>query len=94
MLALPFWPRLLAAVAYAFTPIFLANLVFAERFRDTADSTSAFAANLLGTIAGGVLEYLSLVLGYRNLLILVGLLYAVAFIAGRGALRRLSAART
>jgi spermidine synthase len=94
LLALPFWPRLLAAVAYAFTPIFLANLVFAERFRDTADSTSAFAANLLGTIVGGVLEYLSLVLGYRNLLILVGLLYAAAFIAGRGALRRLSTART
>jgi hypothetical protein len=41
-----------------------------------------------------VLEYLSLVLGYRNLLILVGLLYAAAFIAGRGALRRLSTART
>src|SRR5205814_674595 len=28
LLALSFWPRLLAAVAVAFTPVFLANLIF------------------------------------------------------------------
>jgi hypothetical protein len=83
LLALPFWPRLLVAVAYSFAPIFLANLIFAERFKDTARSTSAFATNLLGAILGGVLEYTSLFTGYQALLILVGVIYALAFLVGR-----------
>ena len=76
-------PRFLAAVAIAFTPIFLANLVFAQRFREVGSSTTAFGANLLGAMAGGVLEYLALITGYRFLLIVVGGLYALAFVFGR-----------
>ena len=89
LLALSPAPRFLAAVAIAFAPIFLANLVFAQRFRDVAASNIAFAANLLGAIVGGTLEYLSLVTGYSFLLIVVGALYAVAFLID--ALRRRSA---
>ena len=73
-------PRFLAAVAVAFVPIFLANLIFAERFRDTDDPTAAFGANLLGAMVGGTLEYVSLLTGYRALLIVVGLLYGVAYL--------------
>jgi hypothetical protein len=87
LLTLSLLPRLIVASAYSFAPIFLANLLFAERFRDTADSISAFATNLLGAILGGTLEYLALLTGYRNLLIVVGLLYGVAFIFGRRFLR-------
>ena len=76
-------PRFFAAVAVAFAPIFLANLVFAERFRDVGASTLAFGANLLGAIAGGVLEYLALATGYRFLLVVVAILYALAFAARR-----------
>ncbi len=76
-------PRFFAAVAVAFAPIFLANLVFAERFRDIGTSTIAFGANLLGAIIGGVLEYLALVTGYRFLLVIVAILYALAFISRR-----------
>ena len=72
--------RLVAAVALAFTPIFLANLVFAERFRDTAKATAAFGANLLGAMLGGLAEYLSLIVGYRHLLLVVAALYAAAFL--------------
>ena len=63
----------------AFLPVFLANLIFAERFRDTARSTVAFGANLLGAMLGGVLEYGALVVGYRNLLFAVAVLYGLAF---------------
>jgi hypothetical protein len=80
LLALSPVPRFVAAVAVAFAPIFLANLVFAQRFRDVAASNIAFAANLLGAIVGGMLEYLSLVTGYRFLLVVVGMLYALAFL--------------
>jgi hypothetical protein len=83
LLGLPFWPRLIAAVVLAFTPIFIANLVFAQRFRDTSDAVTAFGANLLGAMVGGVLEYTSMVVGYRNLLLVALIAYGLAFFTGR-----------
>jgi protein-L-isoaspartate O-methyltransferase len=83
LLALSPLPRFLAAAAIAFAPVFLANLIFSQRFRDTASSTAAFAANLLGAIIGGALEYAALVTGYRFLLIVIAGLYALAFLTGR-----------
>ena len=80
MLPLPFWPRLIAATLLAFIPIYLANIAFAKRFRESGDSQSAFAINLLGTIVGGCLEYAALFTGYNNLIIVTGLLYLLAFV--------------
>ena len=80
LLGLPVVPRLLAAIALAFFPIFVANLIFAERFRDTSDATVAFGANLLGAMVGGTLEYLSLLTGFRGLLFLVAALYGAAYL--------------
>lgn len=82
LLALPWWPRLAAAVALAFAPIFVANLIFAERFRGVGSSTVAFGANLLGAMVGGVIEYAALVTGYRNLMIVVAALYSLALLSG------------
>jgi hypothetical protein len=79
-------PRFLAATVIAFLPIFTANLVFAQRFKSTSASATAFGANLLGAMFGGILEYTSLMIGYRSLLIVVGLLYAAAFVLGRNQL--------
>ncbi len=76
-------PRFFAAVAIAFAPIYLANLVFSQRFAAVGSSTIAFATNLLGAIVGGMLEYLSLVTGYRALLVVVAVLYAMAFVTNR-----------
>src|SRR5437764_2427753 len=75
--------RFVVAAVLAFAPILLANLVFAQRFREVGSSTTAFGANLLGAIVGGILEYLSLVTGYRFLLVLVAVLYGLAFAFGR-----------
>jgi hypothetical protein len=83
LLGLPVVPRFVIAIVVAFAPVFLANLVFARRFRDVAASNLAFATNLLGAMLGGVLEYASLVTGYRALLIMIGLLYAGAFMLQR-----------
>jgi len=79
LLVLPVPLRLLAAVLVAFTPVFAANVVFAKRFAEAADPTTAFGANLLGAILGGCLEYLALVVGYRGLLVVAGALYLGAF---------------
>jgi SAM-dependent methyltransferase len=83
LLGLPFIPRLVIAVVLAFLPIFIANLVFAQRFRDTNDALTAFSANLLGAMVGGLLEYTSMVLGYRNLLLVALVAYGLAFVSGR-----------
>ena len=89
LLSLPPAPRLVAATTLVFAPVFFANLVFASRFREAGSSTVAFGANLLGAMLGGVLEYSSLVVGYRALLPVTAALYGLAFLFGR---RRLGTA--
>jgi hypothetical protein len=84
LLSLDATPRFVVAVALWFTPIFIANLVFAERFRNVEASNLAFGANLLGAMVGGVLEYVSLLVGYQPLLLIVAVLYGLAFLTGRG----------
>ena len=71
LLELSIGPRFVAAVALAFAPIFVANLVFAQRFKETSKTTVAFGANLLGAMLGGVVEYAAIAVGYQALLILV-----------------------
>jgi hypothetical protein len=79
LLHLSFGLRFLTAVTLAFTPIFLANLIFAHRFRDVGSSTVAFGANLLGAMVGGAVEYASLLVGFRALLFVVAGFYLLAF---------------
>ena len=81
MLSLELVPRGLVAIVISFLPIFAANVIFAKRFAETADAPLAFGTNLLGAIVGGCLEYLSLVFGYRALLIVAGVLYVAAYLA-------------
>jgi uncharacterized membrane protein len=83
LLGLSWEARLPAAIALAFAPIFFANLIFAERFKTVGASTVAFGANLLGALVGGLLEYSALLVGYRALLLVTAVLYALAFVSGR-----------
>ncbi len=76
----PVWLRYTLAAALAFTPVFIANLVFTYSFRDTKTADMAFASNLLGAMVGGALEYLALLTGYRLLLVVVAGLYLVAWL--------------
>lgn len=87
--------RYAVASLVAFLPIFLANVVFAGSFRLTGGAADlAFASNLLGIVAGGMLEYTALLFGYRHLLLLAMGFYALAALASwlktpRPELRRL-----
>jgi hypothetical protein len=90
LLDLPVVLRFLAGSALAFAPVFLANLVFAQRFAGVETAGTAFAANLLGAMVGGTLEYIALITGYRFILIVIGVLYALAFITGLRARPRLA----
>lgn len=83
LLGLPVPLRLLFAVAIAFAPVFFANLLFTSRFKNAANPTAAFAANLFGAMIGGCLEYLSLILGYQWLLAVAAGLYLIAVLVGQ-----------
>src|SRR5229473_4062284 len=72
--------RYLLARALAFAPVFLANIIFTNSFRDSETADIAFASNLLGIIFGAGLEYFSMLIGYRLLLIPVIVFYALALL--------------
>ena len=72
--------RYLLASILAFTPVFLANIIFANSFRDSEAADIAFASNLLGIMVGGAMEYFSMLIGYRLLLIPVIVFYACALL--------------
>jgi SAM-dependent methyltransferase len=76
----PPWLRYLLAGVVAFAPVFLANLVFTYSFRDTRTADMAFASNLLGAMVGGAMEYVALLTGYRALLLVVAVLYGLAWL--------------
>ena len=76
----PPWLRYLLAAALAFAPVFCANLVFTASFRDSRTADMAFASNLLGAMVGGALEYLALITGYHALLVVVAVLYGLAWL--------------
>jgi SAM-dependent methyltransferase len=76
----PPWLRYVIAAVIAFAPVFFANLVFSYSFRDTTTADMAFASNLLGAMVGGAIEYLALITGYGSLLIVVALLYGLAWL--------------
>ena len=80
LLSLDVWARAPVAIVITVLPIFAANIIFAKRFAETASAPLAFGTNLLGAILGGCLEYLSLVVGYRGLLVIAGALYLAAFL--------------
>ena len=63
-----------------FSPVFCAGLLFSASFKESASTADDFGANLLGAMVGGVGEYLSLLAGYRFLLVLVALCYVLAIV--------------
>lgn len=61
-------------------PILFAGVVFACSFRNSDSPELAFGANIAGAVLGGLLEYLSLVVGYQWLLVIAGALYALSLV--------------
>ncbi|MEP6810616.1 MAG: spermidine synthase [Chthoniobacterales bacterium] len=79
--------RYAIASCLAFAPVFLANVIFSHSFRETELADIAFASNLFGIMAGGMLEYLSMLWGYHALLWLVIAFYVLAMVWRRTGLR-------
>jgi len=73
--------RLVAAMILMAAPIFFAAFIFARSYKQTPDPDLAFASNLFGAVIGGLLEYSSLVVGFRTLLPIALVLYALSYVA-------------
>jgi hypothetical protein len=69
--------------ALMFSPILCAGLLFGSAIKDSTSVARDYGTNLLGAMAGGVAEYLSLVTGFRALLFVIAGCYIVAVLARR-----------
>src|SRR5690606_32273487 len=69
LLALPAALRAGVASLVLFLPIFLAGMIFARSFLQSANPGQDLGSNVLGAMAGGCLENLSVVLGFRWLVV-------------------------
>ena len=72
--------RYAIASGLIFAPVFLANVIFSNSFRETELADVSFASNLLGIMVGGMLEYFSMLVGYHMLLVAVIAFYFLAMI--------------
>lgn len=63
-----------------FSPVLLAGLLFSGSLKQADNVAFAYGANLLGSMLGGVAEYLALVTGYRLLLVAIALCYLTAIV--------------
>ncbi|MGA8201683.1 MAG: hypothetical protein WB814_16570 [Candidatus Sulfotelmatobacter sp.] len=69
------------AVAVFSIPVVFAGILFSSQFRTVESQSAALGANLLGAVAGGLMENLSLVFGMRALLLIAMGIYTLAGVA-------------
>ena len=84
--AIGFESRAVESIFYAvlmFSPILCAGLLFGSAIKRSTSVSRDYGTNLLGAMVGGVGEYLSLVTGFRTLLLLIALCYVGAVAARR-----------
>jgi SAM-dependent methyltransferase len=86
-LGLPSPAREVVSCAVVFVPIFFAGVIFAASFRDSSQPDVDFGSNIGGAILGGLSENLSLVFGFKNLILLAMVYYGLSALLrpGRGA---------
>jgi hypothetical protein len=73
--------RLLAVVVLT-CPLFFSGMIFSTMLNSTADVSGAMAANLLGAMCGGLLEYNSMYFGFLFQYQVALAIYAAAFLTG------------
>lgn len=82
LLAWDNWVRDYVVASVLALPLFFAGLVFARHIQREKVPSAALGSNLVGALAGGVLEYSSMMYGLKTLYLLAALLYLAAFYFG------------
>ena len=90
VLSFAFGGRLLWTLLVVPLPVFFAGIIFSTTFRDAAQPSAAFGANLIGAMIGGFCEYLAMAVGNHRLSLLVMIAYLgslLVLVASRRSLR-------
>jgi spermidine synthase len=82
-LALPGAGKAAVSCAVIFVPIFFAGIIFGASFRDSIQPDVDFGSNIAGAILGGLSENLSLLVGFKNLLIIALCFYVLSAVLRR-----------
>lgn len=80
VLGFPFPARLLWAIVAVPLPVFFAGIIFSTTFREAADPSAVFGANLIGAMLGGFCEYLAMAVGSWRLSLLVAVAYGLSLL--------------
>ena len=87
--------RIVLAALWVAAPIFFTSLIFSRTFEKVTDTATAFGANLLGVVTGGILEYTSMIVGLDALYLFALAIYAgAALVEPRGSDASQRAVRT
>lgn len=78
----------LSTLALLTCPVIFSGIVFSSLLKRGGNVSEIMAANLLGAMCGGLIEYNSMYFGFAALYIFAFLLYAAAFLAGSAFLKK------
>ncbi len=73
--------RIIASMFFVAAPVFFASVCFSRLFRRQRAVGYPLGVNLIGTMIGGWIEYLSMVLGIRAIWLVLLAIYAAAWMA-------------
>lgn len=79
--------RAVAAGVIFLGPVYFAGLLFATLIENEASFYQAYASNVLGAMVGGACEYLSIVVGFKVLVLLTLAIYVATVLSLRKRLR-------
>lgn len=74
------WLRGVLAVPVFLGPIYFASLVFGHLIKQEESLAQAYGSNLLGAVVGGSMEYFSLMMGIKFLVLLTVAFYVLAWL--------------
>lgn len=77
------WLKTVLAALLLLSPVFFASIVFIRSYATGGFKGEALGANLLGALAGGLLESISLWTGLRSLLIIALAMYLASYLSLR-----------
>ncbi len=84
LVGLPPLARAIVSMGLLSLPLFFAGIIFSESLRRAGETAGPLSSNLFGSVAGGILEYGSLLWGIKSLYVIAGLTYLGARLALRG----------
>jgi hypothetical protein len=70
--------QVLGSCLLVFVPIFFAGVIFAASFKKTAHPDRAFGMNIAGAMVGGLAEYGSMALGFKYVVLIAIVFYALS----------------